>query len=278
VTVCIAAIGRMKDSKEEVIVGISDTKLSAGGYYSQEMGAMKVCRLHNYWFAMVAGKFSQHRAIAAIIRDQLLGNPKPTLAELVSITTAAYISETKRFAEERVISRFGLSMTDFLASRKKIGDSLFERTWVEISQIQVECDLLVFGYDNVSAHIFGATSPTTDKPTYVTECDSPSFAAIGSGAFAAESLLYSFRHINIDHLPRTIYETCAAKFFSESASDVGELTLVHILRKNGDLMPFDLAAMKQLKELWKQEGSMKESPSAIELIKQSISQKSEQGK
>ena len=141
VTVCIAAMA--KHESEDVIVAVTDTKLSAGGLYSQEMGAMKLTFLHKYWGALIAGQFSQHRALCDAIHAELKPIPHPTLGEVTAAVTKVYISETRRFAEESILSRFGLSMTDFLDSREKIGESLFERTWVEISQVQVGCELLV---------------------------------------------------------------------------------------------------------------------------------------
>jgi hypothetical protein len=276
VTVCLAAIGKHKenDQGKSVIVAVSDTTLSAGGYYSQEMGALKLKRLNQYWFAMIAGKFSQHRAIVDLIAEAASASAQPTIAEMIAATTYAYISETRRFASESVLSRFGLTMEQFLDSRKKLGDSLFQRTWADISQVQVECDLLVFGFDEAGPHIFCASSPTSERPTYITEHDSPSFAAIGSGSFTAESILYSFRHLSTHSLPKTIYHACAAKFFAESASDVGEVTTMVMLLPNGNIIPGDVSLAHQLKKMWERCGKLSEPENVLEIITQSISQKS----
>jgi hypothetical protein len=277
VTVCIAALA--KHEKKEIIVAVSDTKLSAGGMYSQEMGAMKLRRIHGYWMAMIAGEYSQHRAICEAIEKDLGSITQPSLAEVSAVATKIYVDEARRFAEESILSRFGLSMREFIDSRKKIGDSLFERTWVEISQVNVGCELMIFGFDADGAHIFSISSPTSSKPTFVTEYDSPSFAAIGSGSYIAEGMMYAFRHLPIHSLYQTIYQVCVAKFYAETASDVGEFTALHILQDDGEFMPHEANIANDLRERWKMHGKLKVLPDEVTFIekslKQSNSQKSE---
>jgi hypothetical protein len=281
VTICIAAAARHEG--EHVVIAVSDTKISSGGLYSQEMGASKIRRIHKYWFAQIAGQYSQHRAICDAIEDRLASIDDPSLSTVERIATEVYISESKRFAEEGILSTFGMSMSDFLKSRETIGDSLFERTWVEISRIQVGCDLLIFGFSNTNrgrfSHIFSVSSPTTDRPTFVTDHDSPSFAAIGSGLYAAEGILYAFRHTLIDDLYTTIYQACVAKYFAESASDVGELTMLMIIKNDGSWIEADTSLANELRERWINSGKLKIPEQEIQWLKESItkstSQKSE---
>jgi 20S proteasome alpha/beta subunit len=270
VTVCIAAIAKHGD--KDVIVAASDTKLSAGGLYSQDMGAMKVRRLHDYWFAMIAGKFNQQRAIVDAIAEEIKDSARPSVRDVIKATTSVYISETRRLAEESVLSKFGLSMIDFIGSREKIGDSLFERTWGEISRIEVECQLLIFGFDGEDARIFSAGSPTSDNPSFTTEYTNPGFAAIGSGSYAADSILYGFRHTDVTPLAKTIYQTCAAKFFAESASDVGELTMLHVVSNDGTMMLTPHSLPDTLRALWLAEGKLKMPQSALQMISEAITQ------
>jgi hypothetical protein len=274
VTICIAA--EATHEGEPVVVAVSDTKITSGGLYSQEMGASKIRRIHEYWFALIAGQFSQHRAICDAIEDKLAGIDDPSMSTVEQTATEVYISETKRFAEEGILSAFGMSMSDFVKSRETIGDSLFERTWVEISKIQIGCDLLIFGFSNTRRgrfpHIFSVSNPTTDRPTFITNHDSPSFAAIGSGLYAAESILYAFRHTVINTLYETIYQVCTAKYFAESASDVGELTMLNIIKGDGSWMEIDVGLANDLRERWKTNGKLKIPEKEIQWIKESITQ------
>lgn len=279
-TVCIAAIA--KDGNESVIVSTSDNKITAGGLYSQDLGAFKVRRIHQNWFAMIAGQFSQHRAICEAISSELENIADPSLGEVTKAATNVYVKETRRFAEESILSRYGLSMVEFLGSRKQIGDSLFERTWVEISQINVGCELLMYGfaqYFNMRrAHIFTVSNPTSDKPTFVTEHDSPSFAAIGSGAYAAESIMYSCGHINVRDLATTVYETCVAKCFAETASDVGDMTTVIIMKSDGTNLDVEANLGNWVRDRWRKNRTLAVSQEDVafvsNLLKQSASQTS----
>jgi hypothetical protein len=275
VTVCIAAFA--KHENKNVIVAVTDTKLSAGGLYSQEMGAMKLISVHKYWGALIAGQYSQHRAICDAIRSELHSIPHPTLGEATAAVTKVYVSETRRFAEECILSRFGLSMAEFLDSRKKIGESLFERTWVEISQVQVGCELLVYGFDQVGlSHIFSVSNPTPDKPTFITEHDHPSFAAIGSGAYVAEGMMYAFGHLSIHNIYETLYHCCVAKFYSETASDVGMLTMTHIIKSDGEFLEHDAMLANHLRNRWGKTGKLKLIQSEVSFIEDSFKQPSKQ--
>lgn len=98
--------------------------------------------------------------------------------------------------------------------------------------MKVGCDFLVVGFDQSNlGHIFSVSNPTTDSPSFVANFDDPGFGAIGSGGVTAESVLYGFGHNQGETLYDTIYQVCAAKFASETASDVGERTVAEVIQK-----------------------------------------------
>jgi hypothetical protein len=217
VTVCIGAIC------EDYIVTVSDTKLSTG-YYSHELGSLKLHDIHYLWRAMFAGKVSQVQPLLSRLMGEVLsyGKDEPSVEDMADLCTRIYKEYAVQLAEESVLAPFGLSMKEFLASRDKLGDAIYERIWGDIARVQVGCDLLVCGYCGGHAHVFTVTNPTVEHPSFITYFDEPGFAAIGTGNMLAESTLYAFEQTRFSSLEDTIYQTTFAKFVAESASDIGE--------------------------------------------------------
>lgn len=268
-TVCIAAKATWED--KDVIVSVTDTKLTTG-LYSQESGALKVKRLTKYWSVMIAGHFSQNRPIVDALRDELVKVGEETLdvGDVSAACTKVYIAEAKRLAEESILARFGLTMEDFLNSRKRIGESLFERTWGEVSRIQIGCDFLVWGFDKAGSHIFCVSNPTIDNPSFITDHDFPGFAAIGTGSYLAESTMYAFDHHVLTPLPQAIYHATTAKFVAESASDVGASTILIVLGADGWRVPLQDGLSDKLRDRWMQKGKPSVPGDALEIINTAI--------
>jgi 20S proteasome alpha/beta subunit len=274
-TVCIAALATedTDEGKKRYIVTVSDTKLTTG-IYSQEFGAWKIKRLSKHWSAMIAGKFSQHRPIIEAFRSEIGDDEgqRLSVSQVHDIAAKVYVSEAKRMAEETILGKFGLTVDAFLKSRKNIGDSLFERTWGEISRIEVGCDLLVFGFDDEGPHIFVVSNPTPDNTSFITDHDSPSFAAIGTGSYLAESTMFAFNHTIINSLSQSIYHTTVAKFVSESASDVGERTVLFIVKEGGDFIKVPWNLESKLRERWKTKGRPMVPEDALESINKALNE------
>jgi len=247
-TVCIAAIC-LNDNNEEHIVCVSDLKLSKG-HYSINLGAIKFHRVHPKWVAMVAGLYAQKEPIVMSVRDALRSQENPMLQEVESAFTSAYQKFGRQLAEESVLSPYGLTIQDFLARRADLGDVIYQRLWDDIGKTKVGCDFLVSGFDGYGAHIFSVSSPSIENPSFVSDADEPGFAAIGSGSYIAESVLYSLEQQPIHKLHATIYNVCAAKFASETATDVGPLTYLKIVNREGQLMKITHQMEADIKDIW----------------------------
>jgi 20S proteasome alpha/beta subunit len=234
VTVCIGAIC------EDHIITVSDTKLSTG-YYSTDLGSLKIEEVHYLWRVMIAGKFSQSKPMLDRLGWELVacGKEELLLQDVVAACVRVYKDYAVQLAEESVLAPFGISMPDFLKSRGQLGDALYERVWGDISRVQVGCEFLVGGYCNGVPHLFTVNNPTPEHPSFTTYYDEPGFAAIGSGSILADSVMYAFEHRSEASFIDTIYRATYAKFGAESATDVGELTFVCALDKEGEWIEFD---------------------------------------
>jgi 20S proteasome alpha/beta subunit len=270
VTVCIAA--RCKDNDEHAIVTVSDTKLSTG-HYSGEMATLKIRRIRNNWRCLIAGTFPHHVPLLKHISDAIGDDAE--YDQTVKACTDAFIAENKKLAEETVLATFGLTLKQFLKSRSALGDSLYERTWAEISRIKVNCQLLICGFDP-EPHIFVAENPDGDKLGFITNCDFPGFSAIGSGYYLAESKLYELRQNPSRSLVETLYITILAKFVAEAATDVGEETYVQVFTKEHAIeIDNTFTLVGELRDRWKQHASYKIPEDAEKIIIQHVKTASE---
>jgi ATP-dependent protease HslVU (ClpYQ) peptidase subunit len=273
VTVCIAAVG-----SENTIITASDLKITKG-YYSADIVSLKTWRIHPKWTAMLAGKISHHWPVTGELSRRLDDHKEYLEEDVADLCTKAYISYQRKLAYEKVLSPFGLSLDSFLAKRAELGDTMFERLWGEISRVQVGFDMLVVGFVGESPRIFVVSNPSEENPSFITYCDDVQFAAIGSGGYAAESTLFALSEYLGSSTESKIYQVLAAKFSSESASDVGTATYLRVLRPDGTAIRMDADFIEaKIRREWEDFGRPRMRPKGFALIKEALKvAESEQG-
>jgi hypothetical protein len=233
-TICIAARCAGIESKGRYIVTVSDMKLTTG-MYSSDMATLKLRHLSPFWKALVAGKFAQHDLIVDPLLQILCHEDAPKdYCKVIEAVTKVFIAANRTLAEQSVLSPYGLTVEEFVKRRSDLGDLIYERLWSEIGRVKIGCDLLVCGFDELKLpHVCIASNPTDENPAFVTDCDFPGFATIGTGGYIADSYLYSCEQSPACDLRSTIYNTMCAKFLAESASDVGENTHLYVFGPDG---------------------------------------------
>ncbi len=273
VTVCIAAMCKEPDSDKYVIVTVSDLKITTG-HYSADLVSLKTERLHKKWYGSLSGKIDQSVPVIRKIRGSLLENGY-TVGEVADVCKKAYIEHQRELAYEKVLSPFDMTLDSFLKSRKKIGESQYERLWNAISSVSVGFNLLVAGIEKSGhAKIFTVSNPSEENPSFINFCDTTHFAAIGSGAYLAESVLYAYGQIGGDSLDQTVYRLIAAKFLAESASDVGEATHLRIIYQDGSVKRLDADFIhNEIRTHWDSFDKPKVSQKGLELIKRGLQEK-----
>jgi hypothetical protein len=247
VTVCIAAICK-GDDLVDTIVCTSDMQLSPL-HPSEDLAAIKLRKIHPNWHAMIAGTLGQRRRVLGNISEDLKGQPEVTVLQMEDAFANAYKEYKRKLVDESILAPYGLRMWEFSEHRAELGDTIFERLWGEISRVKVGCDFLVCGFGPKRPHIFGVSNPTADNPSCITIHDDRSFGAIGSGANLAESGLYAYRQNAWNSVDITIYQTCAAKFSAETATDVGKATSLRVLKK-GEVLDYDDSLPDKLRKIW----------------------------
>jgi hypothetical protein len=261
-TVCIAAIAG------EHIVTASDMMI-CGGTISTDGNTLKQWSLGDDWAVMVAGNDISH-AIPIIERARVyLKKSEDTLESVRSCVKRAFQERVLEVTTDRVLSNFDLDMPTFKRDGKKIFNAgTFAILCNEIRAVSLaSLQFLVYGFgSDGTPHIFTVCEPCEDAAW-----DVPGFRAIGSGEYAAESILYFFNQSPKKTFEETIFNVFAAKFMAERAIGVGRDTHWSI-RKRGcgsftweSVPPIELIQI--IRSEWEGGGSPQIPPNAIENIK-----------
>jgi 20S proteasome alpha/beta subunit len=272
VTVCIAARCRTGDKKHKYcLVTMSDTKLSTGSY-SGELATLKLRRISQHWHCLIAGTFAHHVPLIERVSNEI-GNDVVRYEIVQKAFTGAFIAENKRLVEETILSPFGLTLDKFLKSRKDIGDSLYERTWADITRAKVDCQMIVCGFDP-HPRLFVIENPTSERLGFVTNSDFPGFAAIGSGAYLADSTLYALQQNPARYIADTLYILAAAKFTAEAASDVGKESHLTIFTPEGEPkaeIDNSIQLVADLRGVWEKHGKPHVPEGAFPVVQKHLS-------
>ena len=129
--------------------------------------------------------------------------------------------------------------------------------------MQVDCSFLVCGQDEKKIpHIFSIESPGN-----VSVHDIVGFHAIGSGGFAAMTMLYWLGQKQVLPQAETIFNVYAAKFMAESPGIVGERSYLFIKEFGciASLHPANLDAT--MRAWWNEKGKPRRDEGIVQEIK-----------
>jgi hypothetical protein len=261
VTVCIAAIV----NRGQYIVTASDQKICVDAVSSSaDEAALKIWAVHPNWVVMFAGGLEHVAPILRQVGAELSGR-EPTYEEVKGALVRAYQKELQEEETNVVLSRYGLTMEEFLETgSNRFGSAEFARLMTELSQIYLGppdgLSFLAAGYaSSAGAHIFSVSHPGK-----VENHDVIGFWAIGSGQHAALASLF-FHSYNKEALyEEALYRVCEAKFMAEKSAGVGQATSVLILEPDPDweegeilqVKGYDLPepSIQDVRNMWEKEG------------------------
>jgi ATP-dependent protease HslVU (ClpYQ) peptidase subunit len=220
-----------------------------GGYFSQDGAAVKFRPIHPEWHVMFAGDASEAQPLLDAV-EVALQKLKPNMrGEVVKRCRDAYMTERRRMIETQIFPDYDIdNWNEFRALRTKD-----ERYYERIQQVIVEREqgwsLLFAGFDkNYDPHLF-----TITERGNVTYYNAQGFAAIGSGSLAALMWLATSGYRKNGPIGEKILNVITAKFFSETAPDVGQETIAVVTRphsKMGALLGDDQQAV--IRAAWEQ--------------------------
>jgi 20S proteasome alpha/beta subunit len=245
VTVCIAAITR-----EKLIVTASDTMVSYP-LSSLDASTVKAEEFHEDWLALIAADdLTQCIPIMERARENFADKPNN-----FRVARACFKRAYRQHLDERmtdnVLAKFCTNMKQFRERGKILfTDTLYNQLASEIREIKGDCDFLICGFDaQGTPHLFSVTDPGKDE-IY----DKPGFAAIGSGLYAANGMLYQLGQTVDLNVYQTIFNVCAAKFTAERVSGVGKDTFLFVKKQGCRAFSRATWLLPTIRKVWEEQG------------------------
>ena len=123
---------------------------------------------------------------------------------------------------------------------------LFRSLCDRLEAIDPKCEFLVHGFDSFKRpHIFRVYGVGSDQVL-----DKPGFCAIGSGTWAADTILRYLGQSVEKTLEETIFNVCAAKFSAERSDGVGKHTYLFAKRFNSVMFSWNAGMMEEIRKAW----------------------------
>jgi hypothetical protein len=257
-TLCAAAIAET----ESCIATISDTMI-AGSTISSDGCAVKMEPFARDWVAMFSGDdITPCLPIIKRAEGYLKGRAN-TLSNVRTIFKRAFQQHLIEMKTDQVLSGYGLDMKTFEKSgRKRFTAEIFNSLCYRMNEIKTTCEFLIYGFDSSGrAHIFTVSDPGTDSVF-----DKPGFACIGSGRYAADTMLHYFGQSVSSSLPQTVFNLSAAKFMAERSPGVGKETFLYFKRPGSVASRWIGGLLEGLRDNWEKDGRPKMSAAALDFI------------
>jgi len=264
VTVCIAAIAGLPDRANPYIVTASDTMVS-GGIISADKTAVKAEPFHSQWVAMMSGDDITQCIPIIEKAKEYFQKRNNTLAVARAVFKRAFQRHLIEMRQDAVLGGYGMSMEDFLRNgKRRFADKQFQSMCERMEAIDPKCEFLVYGFDSQKRpHMFHVDNAGTDGVL-----DRPGFSAIGSGKWAAETILYYLGQSIDKTLEETIFNVCAAKFAAERAVGIGPHTYLYVKRFNSTLFQWKFKMIDdEIRKAWNEQGAPRVPDGIVEAIR-----------
>jgi hypothetical protein len=242
VTVCIAAI-----TLEKCIVTVSDTMVTSFAS-SIDASTSKMEAFGRDWEAMWAAD-DITQCIPIIERAaRYFQNRANTLEVARACFKRAYQQHLSEMAADEVLGRYGISMKEFLKSRsRRFTENLSQSLMLKIQQVKADWQFLACGFHaKKQPHLF-----TIEEPGKDAVYDSLGFCAVGSGRYAAESLLFQLQQSAICTIPKTLINLLCAKFMAEQVG-VGRNTYIFIMKPGSNMCSMPTWIEPTIRKRWEE--------------------------
>lgn len=223
-TVCVAALcdfGRALVLASDKMVGL--------GFVEGEGENSKIQILHPHWFMMMAGDdIAPLFDLGDLARSEMPKDKPQSLEQVMEIVQRNYELIRMRRAEALYLKPIGWTLERFNREGPSILPNFLELQ-SKLEEYELAVQILVAGFEQAvpPGKIF------TIDPSYrgvPRRYDIPGFAAIGSGAIAAEYMLH-FKDVSpVLPIRAAVYYTLEAKYFGEYATGVGPRTDLLVFR------------------------------------------------
>jgi len=253
VTVCVAVLHSVGASRGGAYL-VSDRMLTAGDVQF-EPPQSKVIWLSTAIAMMVAGDVGFHVRVAYDVMDAVNARIREDpgnwwrVRDVADLYSECFSRIRLKAAETKVLRPLGLDAESFIARQSELAPTFVREISNEMLGFHVpESHVLFVGADETGPHIYKARDE-------VISCHDPAgFAAIGAGAWHAESYLMLQRHTRTTPAPAAMVSGYFAKRRAEIAPGVGtETDMWFVGPALGASGPLPDIAMDQLARAYRRE-------------------------
>ena len=222
-TICVATIA------QGTIFGAADRMLTAGDI-EFEPAQSKLFQLSNSIVAMMSGDSAFQGQLLTDLRqwvtDSIAKNPSvwTSIKETADEYARIYSHYALREATREKLTRLGLDSNSFIARQKEMDSEFIRKLGTEMLLFEApKAEVIIAGIDVSGAHLYVVDDGKIQCADWV------GFAAIGAGAYHADSYLMFAKYVKSSPIPLGLWSTYAAKKRAETAPGVGVHTDMFIL-------------------------------------------------
>ncbi len=254
VTVCIGALfrwnyGRAGQPPDWGMAAItaSDRMITAGDM-EYEPTQQKVAFITNRTVILIAGDYSVHSEAIKSAMEFARGRPELKPQDAAAFYGQAIQRIRRRQAEDRILAPLGLNTDSFIAQQKEMSEAFVNVVTAQLQDFQgADVGAIIVGMEADNAHLYSVDAIGTVR------CfDDVGFAAIGIGAWHAQSRLMQIGYTNLVNVSPALASVYTAKKAAETAPGVGKATDIHLIFRGGTepLMPIVMDKLEQMYDLY----------------------------
>lgn len=218
-TLCVGAICRESLSEPRIVLGF-DERIENEWIGAEIEHKFRWLSDDNLWCSAFAGPMARVNDLVATYQRALAGK---SLSEASVYDELRGPAEAQKAAivEAFVRMRLGISYEEFLNT--KWPEETVNRILQDIENQRLEAQLLIAGFIGSEPYLFTVNEGGNERLERHNQ-----FAAIGSGAVLASSMLFHRRHHEWRRFDHALYAVYEAQRFGQSAPGVGS-TNVHLV-------------------------------------------------
>ena len=218
-TVCIATINRNRFA-----IGATDRMITAGDIQYQP-DISKIWIFTDSIAALVGGDIQTQKTIfdnvLNIMNEKINKDPATwwQVKDVANLYANQYNAEKNLAIQRKILALYGLTYETYIENQNKMSQEFINQISKKIDEFEFpEIETLIIGFDKTGPHIY------TIFNNEIICNDSIGFAAIGTGAYHAESHLMFNKYSPNFHALKALLYTHRAKKISETAPGVGSET------------------------------------------------------